>query len=442
MFSRIRTAILLPEFSLEFFQQVLLDTPNCTVSFLTYRQLQELPKLGLQLESEYDGFVIPYLSAERAFKKGCPHFSKPVTFLTEDVTDLSPVLFEMLMKNRNIDLSRITAEAFYTTCRPGEEVDFMDQLHQIDPPKVSYDKMTLEQLCHIELDFAHIVQTLWNQQKIDLVICSSGGTAQLLEEAGIPFRLIYPMPHQIQQSLDFLIHKIMLRRTKDSLSAVISVSAPGSQNPEVQMSHLHKCLMDFSRENVTDFLLQKSPQGFDIYTNLNTVRRITNGFSACRLRHYLCEHLDSGICIGYGIGNSVFEAKENAQDAGHEARSGGSSYIITESGERIGPLDSQHILTLPGDPTPEQQEAAHCCGLSPITVQKLCSVLQIMQTNVITSRELASKLDVTVVNANRVLNSLVEGGYAETTFNKSTISRGRPSKVYRINLPGVPQGKE
>ena len=65
-----------------------------------------------------------------------------------------------------------------------------------------------------------------------------------------------------------------------------------------------------------------------------------------------------------------------------------------------------------------------------------------MQTNIITSRELASKLDVTVVNANRVLNSLVEGGYAETTFNKSTISRGRPSKVYRINLPGVPKGNE
>lgn len=440
MLSRIQVAFLLPEFSLPIFKQSLLDTKNCAVSFLGYHHLQELPKLCLQLESEYDGFVIPYLSANRVFKKGCPKFSKPVVFITEDLTDLSPVLFEMLIKNRSSDLSRITAEAFYTTCRPEEQVDFMEQLYQIDPPTVPYEQMSLEQLCQIEDEFVHIVQKLWNNKRIDLVICSSGGTAQLLEQSSIPYQLIYPMPHQIQQALDFLVHKIMLRRTKDSLSAVISVSASGSADS--QMKHLHKCLMDFNRENVTDFLLQKSPHGFDIYTNLNTVRRITNGFSACRLRHYLCEHLDTGICIGYGIGNSVSEAMENAQDAGHEARSGGSSYIITESGERIGPLDSQHILTLPGDPSPEQQEAAHRCGLSPITIQKLCSVLQIMQTNIITSRELASKLDVTVVNANRVLNSLVEGGYAETTFNKSTISRGRPSKVYRINLPGVPKGNE
>ena len=39
-------------------------------------------------------------------------------------------------------------------------------------------------------------------------------------------------------------------------------------------------------------------------------------------------------------------------------------------------------------------------------------------------------------------NLAKKSGLDSTTFNKSTISRGRPSKVYRINLPGVPKGNE
>ena len=73
-------------------------------------------------------------------------------------------------------------------------------------------------------------------------------------------------------------------------------------------------------------------------------------------------------------------------------------------------------------------------GLSPITLQRISSALQFLGTNDVTNNELAEALQVTVANANRFLHSLMNSGHAEITDMKRSIAKGRPSRVYRIQL--------
>ena len=52
----------------------------------------------------------------------------------------------------------------------------------------------------------------------------------------------------------------------------------------------------------------------------------------------------------------------------------------------------------------------------------------------ITSQELASRLNVTVRNANRILSNLEKNQLAVVAYHKSLNTKGRPQKVYQLML--------
>jgi predicted ArsR family transcriptional regulator len=88
--------------------------------------------------------------------------------------------------------------------------------------------------------------------------------------------------------------------------------------------------------------------------------------------------------------------------------------------------------------TPAQNDsvmnAADKSGLSPVTIKRIRSALHFLGVAEITNHDLADALQVTVANANRFLNALVANGFAEITGIRKSTSKGRPSRIYRIDL--------
>ena len=79
-------------------------------------------------------------------------------------------------------------------------------------------------------------------------------------------------------------------------------------------------------------------------------------------------------------------------------------------------------------------KTAERCKLSTLTIQKLKTVLDAKGINKLTAQEIADRLGMTVRNANRILNNLEKGGSAHIAYTISSTSKGRPVKVYELNI--------
>lgn len=68
------------------------------------------------------------------------------------------------------------------------------------------------------------------------------------------------------------------------------------------------------------------------------------------------------------------------------------------------------------------------------TIEKIQNIILQSNSQSITAKDLASKLNVTLSYANKILKQLTETGYAEITTTSSLSKRGRPSRLYKINF--------
>ena len=107
---------------------------------------------------------------------------------------------------------------------------------------------------------------------------------------------------------------------------------------------------------------------------------------------------------------------------------------MNESNQIIGPLGSSQLPSFQQNLPDDIFQIAEKCKLSTLTIQKLISIVKMNGSYEITTNELANHLGVTVRNANRILRNLENGGHATIAHTRSTASKGRPVKVYRLNL--------
>ena len=97
------------------------------------------------------------------------------------------------------------------------------------------------------------------------------------------------------------------------------------------------------------------------------------------------------------------------------------------------------VLEGAGAPTADEvseklKKASQDTGLSVMTLQRIRSAVDLQGNSDITTQDLAGTLQVTVANANRFVNHLLSAGYAEVVGEKKAPLRGRPTRVYRIEL--------
>lgn len=62
------------------------------------------------------------------------------------------------------------------------------------------------------------------------------------------------------------------------------------------------------------------------------------------------------------------------------------------------------------------------------------SALELIGSREITTQELAGALQITAANTNRFLNALQQNGFAQIVGEKKSLMKGRPSRIYRLEL--------
>lgn len=417
------------------FEKLQLD---CNIKVVDYKNFKNIPEIYKTFENKADGFLISGIVAQHALEEKVKSIKKPIVSFGADSVELYRLLLKQFINNRNLDVNRVIMD-FLIPIR--ENATCTNIINNDDIALIGRDleqwleNLNIEELYSFEDEAIKKILSLWNEKKFDLIVCCYSSLMPILQEHGVPCVFAYPNMDYLKKSLNTLLSKIKFNNMRENLPVVISINQRMQRNREISdfdMVSLQKCILDFNKDNLTDFLVQKSNDGFDIFTSLRIANHITNNFRTCQLSNYISEHLNCKVHIGYGVGNDISQAKSNASDAKKESMISGGSFVLDEDKNLIGPLSENQLLRVSNEVNPKIEEIAKQSKLSTLTIQKLSSIMSMMKSDELTTQDISTKLGVTVRNANRILNNLEKSGLATILYNKSSNSKGRPTKVYKI----------
>lgn len=415
---------------------------ECSIDFYEYDNISEISQIYISIEDKYHGFCVTGNSNKKILEEVKRDCQKPIACICTHSAEYYKEFFNLLNKNRSIDLSRVIIDSFLLF---GDKVaysvnDFISSNQRLAVLRSKLvSELTVEDLKKSEEVILSNALNLWHDKKIDYVVCSFTSPFSKLEKAGIPCSFVYPSSDTIVDTFNLLLRDIRLEQMKEDFPSVIYITTLYSKENDIvgineKSVNLQKCILEFDQEFTTGFVINPSINGYEIYTTYNKIKNITDSFSNCNLQKYIFSHLGINIVIGYGVGHNLMNARRNALKACELSNEDNKSYLIMHNGSIIGPLDSQAVLKLDGNISDNILAASHKSKLSVSTIQRILSVTELLGTDKLTTQDLASSLNVTVANANRFLNALLKSGLAEILSEKKSYSKGRPSRIYHITF--------
>lgn len=421
-----------------FIRNTLIDTVlDCDIQILEYSNFNHLIELYKEYEDRADGFMVSGKAAQTVISKAFPEHKKPiVSFEANEVSEYK-LLLRLFLENRNLNTGRVILDSLLPICEDAS----VDRLISGAGPVCTKDMIfewlghiTLEELMNIEAQIAEMIVKLWEAKRIDLVICHYGSIVPTLEKHGIPCRYSGPDREYIHSLLNSLLSQLELKQLHENLTGVIAVAADLENGQSISKEQLKKVLLSIKNDFAIDAVFQEDGGYYYIFTTLRVIEHITDKFYRCSIRFTLKKQYNIDAYVGYGIGYNITAAKGNAKDALKEALFSKECFIVDEQHNLLGPLNSNNYFEVKAEMSDEVFKIADRCNLSSITIQKLLSIIEMTGSRRITQQNLAEHLGVTSRNAGRILSNLVKGGGAAVAYTKSMTSKGRPVKVYELNI--------
>lgn len=422
-----------------------LEAPYSEIDFhiFDYKNFSHISELYKQICEQYDGFIITGMAAYYALEKAVHTLFKPTVALDTDLESLYYSLLNLISNKRDIDFDKVlidvllpqnpsnTAATVLSVTKPGFGKSISTTF---------WETRSLDELKSVEKQVFDLIMQKWEQNQVEYVLSRYSTLLPLLEEKGIPCSFIYPTDYQLSAAIKECLDAIAMADMKDYMPAVAAVfkSSAGesimlSEDMDIDILALQKALLEFNKEFLTDYQLQKHLNGFYIFTNLKTVNRITGHLSHCSLSSFLKKRLSFQTDISYGFAKDIGQAKSYATSALKTSIREHHVYAINEVGSLIGPLDKDEEPLAVCELTPLLEKIARRSHLSPLTIQRLKTIIDANDSPNITIAELSEKLGVKQRNANRILSNLLQSGDAEINGIRTSGIKGRPTKVYRLS---------
>ena len=414
---------------------------DCSFETVIYRDFEHIADIYKRYEDVADGFFLSGSIAVDAIKRSYPEYRKPMMTFEMGGVGFYRTLFEFFMNKPELDPKRVVFDFLYSFGDEGSIDYLINHLSTSDIKRLVedwMDKCELSDLYQVENRVSDKIKNLWDAGKIDLVFCQYSTIVSSLEKYGIPCVYPYPSIEHLRNLVDTLVSKIEMKNLEEDLPAVIILSnksLSGEKSKDKSATrNLREALQNIRLNLALDMIIRWDDESIQLYTSKQNLNFLTENQKICQLSASLLEDYGIDTCIGYGIGRTITAASTCARTAHEEAKLRGESYIMDESHTLIGPLGTEQNMAVKQLMTEDIALIAERCKLSTLTIQKLRAIIKLNNSPLITTKELATRLNVTVRNANRILNNLEAGGGAELAYTQSETSKGRPVKVYKLTL--------
>lgn len=405
-----------------------------------YGHLSMLPELYPKLRDKYDGFLLSGLVVQTAIQRYFPEDDKPVAAFDTELEEIYHALLDLLDMDRSLDLTKVVVDIYLQVnekhnCRALLDIKDMDAARQ---KTMDYWKnISLKEIEGLGDRLFAQIKRRWEAGEITYVISRNSSVQPKLMACGIPHTFLYPSEKQLLRTVHGLLRQITAQKSADYMAAAVVVARESVKGlveaDEEEELLLQQAVLDYKKETLADFQIQKTTNGLFLFTNLKTVSRMTGNFRHCGLSHYLQRRLRFCTYVAYGVAPELSTAKSSALEALREGVYRKAVYAVVED-SLVGPLmpETEPLKQVPLDE--DLMEIAGKAMLAPGTVRKIKTILGIRGNNEITAAELAERLNVKIRHTNHIIERLTTAGYAVQTGMKSTGTKGRPTRIYRIDI--------
>lgn len=282
-------------------------------------------------------------------------------------------------------------------------------------------------------------RTLWREKKFDMFMTRFTNLAGQLEAEHIPHLLLRPAKETILDYFYALLDDIKESMFQNSLVACCIVELPKNAPSPENFSFIANILAHFNDAQNQSMLIRQSENHFEIITSNMAAKEITSGYTSCLLSDELSKKVPFTLHIGWGISFDIITAYKNAKKAllTCEKDRHHYTYLVTESQEMVGPLNSNRSISYDLQPDAYIHSRAKSLGIAPINLEKMISLQKTRHMYEFTSSDLVYFLGITPRSASRILLKLSEGGLARPIRSINLSGTGRPATVYEIDFSTI-----
>ncbi len=291
--------------------------------------------------------------------------------------------------------------------------------------------------------YTNFHKRLFMAGKAKLAITSSWAVKIALEKINMPVICLLPLRVSVRMELNMILTEFQIQALRDNQIAVqvFDYDLYGKEDSLYSVDDLYSKEIIVSQQLIA---YAKQIQGslkivgqgrFFIFTTRGLLAEYTNDFTTIPSKKHLFDIETKLLACGIGMGKSAGDAELNAVAALRQSRKNknGEWFVIMDDKKIIGPLGRNTQLTY--DYYSEKLQAlSKKSKVSIANLSKIESALQKYGHNTINAQELAISLQIIPRSARRILGKLVEAGAAKEIGDENPNYRGRPRKVFAIDL--------
>lgn len=288
-------------------------------------------------------------------------------------------------------------------------------------------------------------ESLWKSGKTTGCITGLRGAYLKLKQRGVPAYWSEPSLGTIREAV---VKAVLEAETLETSSYQLVVGLaqivdPDHNNEDILSVSQHtkatmfKVLLEFGEAHGIS-VVPLEYNYFGLFMTRGTLKDITDDYSKLPQMADISTECKGQIVFGFGVGATAALCYANAVLAlKYALEASGGGYIVFGDGRVIGPLGDDTRLEFSRTMTNSQIVAqADKSGLSVATLTRVQSVLSKQGSQIITPEQLAIGLAVTKRNARRILSQLLDAGLANVVGLDQPGTRGRPQRVFEVNLGG------
>lgn len=433
---RIRLGLLGADDSVEILQSIIDQYPEFEALPIVYWKEEEIIDLIQPYVDQVDMWLfsgqVPY-----SIVKEWGGISQPMFYVPHTGSSLYKTLLHIMYKHK-ISVSEIS----FDTLPPSDLERIFEEAGIRDKPSFV---MHYEGEIYAEV-LAEYHYELWKEGKTKAAVTFLR-TAQLeLERLGVPVFRVLPAQASVTSLLNFALRTQEMLHFRDTQIAVQMIEVNtfvGLAIETFSTDEIHKMEMKVTEKllayakKLHGSLKSAGPGRYVIFTTRGLLHKVTGNFTTIPIFADLNEQdIDiEAVTCGIGIGQTVYEAEIHAGKALLTAREHGQgSWMVFFDDKTVsGPLGKEKQITYTYV-SKELQALSEKTSLSVSTLSKIQSILRNIGKNEINAHELSVNMEILPRSARRILLELEEKGIATVIGEENPHPRGRPRKIYRIDL--------
>lgn len=400
------------------------------ITYLPYSSMEHLVTLYRDHSALFDGILFSGAFPYHIILEQFGSIPKPAAYFSISDRDYYRIIAKIAVRRPETDFTRVFFDM------PEIDVNFQ----AVFPP----EKMPIvggedDSEMSYEESYQHshrYYKTLWESGRIDLIVTRFSSMIEYFQDHRIRYELLLASKESMMETFQALLMQLSSEMIHDSATCVGIVSIAGNEYSPALMAQLLAQLKICNKKLGNLFLIYERDEYVEMTTNLSILKDLTQHYSVCPVSAHLKNALRFPASIGWGCAASVIDSHRNAQRALKEASSNKMtcSYIMTSDNIIIGPLTNMQTKINPESGTDLLARISSQSGLSLAHVGKVVSLMKKYNTDSFSAAELGRYMNLSSRNASRILNALELGGLANSYEKHLPGRKGRPSKVYRIEL--------